>query len=250
MKVIQVAPVFFGADGVVGGGERYPLELAKALAKLTPTTFISFAKQPRRFREGVIWTCGSTALGATCAAGRPIPSASPGCRNCWAPTWCTRTSTAQPPRISASARAACSASASTRPMKAAAGITGAIACAWDPGSTRTWRFPQFAATTLPEVGREKHVIYGGVDTSRYVPAASTVPNRVLSVGRILPHKGFDVLLQAACPHWDVHIVGTVYHDDYFAHLRRLAEERDLSVTFHTGADDASPDRPLPERGGR
>ena len=45
MKVIQISPAFFGADGVVGGGERYPLELAKALAKLTPTTLISFAKR-------------------------------------------------------------------------------------------------------------------------------------------------------------------------------------------------------------
>ena len=51
MKIVQVAPVFFGADGV-GGGERYPLELAKALAALTPTTLISFARQPRRFRDG------------------------------------------------------------------------------------------------------------------------------------------------------------------------------------------------------
>ena len=52
MKVVQVSPAFFGADGVVGGGERYPLELAKALAALTPTTLISFARQPRRFRDG------------------------------------------------------------------------------------------------------------------------------------------------------------------------------------------------------
>ena len=60
------------------------------------------------------------------------------------------------------------------------------------------------------------------------------------MGRILPHKGFDVLLRAARPHWDVHIVGTVYHQEPTStHLQRLADERDLNVTFHTGADDAT-----------
>ncbi len=33
MRVIQVAPSVFGPDGLYGGGERYPLELARALAE-------------------------------------------------------------------------------------------------------------------------------------------------------------------------------------------------------------------------
>ena len=32
MKVLHVSPLLFGPDGVVGGGERYPLELARAMA--------------------------------------------------------------------------------------------------------------------------------------------------------------------------------------------------------------------------
>ena len=33
VRVIHVAPTSFGADGLFGGGERYPLELARALAR-------------------------------------------------------------------------------------------------------------------------------------------------------------------------------------------------------------------------
>src|SRR4029453_2851695 len=32
MRVLHVAPTAFGAAGLFGGGERYPLELARALA--------------------------------------------------------------------------------------------------------------------------------------------------------------------------------------------------------------------------
>jgi hypothetical protein len=32
MRVLHVAPTAFGHDGLFGGGERYPLELARALA--------------------------------------------------------------------------------------------------------------------------------------------------------------------------------------------------------------------------
>ena len=33
MRVVHVAPTLFGAAGLFGGGERYPLELARALAR-------------------------------------------------------------------------------------------------------------------------------------------------------------------------------------------------------------------------
>jgi ABC-type lipopolysaccharide export system ATPase subunit len=33
MRVIHVAPTPFGQQGLFGGGERYPLELARALVR-------------------------------------------------------------------------------------------------------------------------------------------------------------------------------------------------------------------------
>ena len=238
MKVIQVSPAFFGADGVVGGGERYPLELAKALATLTPTTLISFARQPRRFRDGDL----------DVRLYRPWRYVRGKQTNPFSLAWLPAVLGAGVVHVHQYRTAAANLG-----IGAGCLLRKRVYVTDEGGGGHHWgnrlrlgprvaahlAISQFAATTLPEVGKEKLVIYGGVDTSRYVPAESTVPNRVLSVGRILPHKGFDVLLRAARPHWDVHVVGTVYHQEYFAHLRRLADERDLNVTFHTGADDAT-----------
>ena len=51
-RVLHISPVMFGEDGYWGGGERYPLELARAHAELVPTRMLSFARQPRRERLG------------------------------------------------------------------------------------------------------------------------------------------------------------------------------------------------------
>ena len=51
MRVIHVAPTPFGHEGLLGGGERYPLELARALAAEVDCELISFGPRPRRHRE-------------------------------------------------------------------------------------------------------------------------------------------------------------------------------------------------------
>ena len=48
-----------------------------------------------------------------------------------------------------------------------------------------------------------HVIYGGVDTTRFSPgSASAPPIDCLFVGRLLPHKGVDVMLEAVPADFD------------------------------------------------
>src|SRR5262245_36712704 len=42
----------FGEGGYWGGGERYPLELARAQAELVPTRLLSFGQRPQRRRFG------------------------------------------------------------------------------------------------------------------------------------------------------------------------------------------------------
>src|SRR5215211_212693 len=51
MRVIHVAPTPFGLDGLLGGGERYPLELARALASEVDCELITFGARPYRARE-------------------------------------------------------------------------------------------------------------------------------------------------------------------------------------------------------
>jgi len=51
MRVIHVAPTPFGPDGLLGGGERYPLELARALAADVDCELITFGPHDQRYRE-------------------------------------------------------------------------------------------------------------------------------------------------------------------------------------------------------
>src|SRR4029453_15216281 len=51
MRVIHVAPPVFAPDGRYGGGERYPLELARALASEVDCELVTFGPRPGRWRE-------------------------------------------------------------------------------------------------------------------------------------------------------------------------------------------------------
>src|SRR5829696_646163 len=55
VKVVQVAPTVFGPSGLLGGGERYPLELARALARGVECELVTFGAQPGtwRWRDGL-----------------------------------------------------------------------------------------------------------------------------------------------------------------------------------------------------
>jgi len=59
---------------------------------------------------------------------------------------------------------------------------------------------------------------------------------VLFVGRILPHKGIDVLIEALDRETELTVVGRVYHEPYYALLRELALGK--QVEFVTSATDA------------
>lgn len=81
------------------------------------------------------------------------------------------------------------------------------------------------------------VVKGGVDADRFTPA-STVAERdhVLYVGRLLPHKGIDRLITALPPELPLTVCGRAYHEPYLAHLHALAAGK--QVEFVTDADDA------------
>ena len=80
-----------------------------------------------------------------------------------------------------------------------------------------------------------HVIYGGVDLDRFSPARQAKEDFALFVGRLLPHKGIDVLLQALPDGTRLKIVGGEADERYLSDLRELARSRD--VEFMGVVDD-------------
>lgn len=82
------------------------------------------------------------------------------------------------------------------------------------------------------------LISGGVDAERFHPANERPGNfRPLFVGRILPHKGVDVLI-AALPHdMQLDVVGRAYDDRYFNYLTRASTGKRVNFITDLADDD-------------
>jgi glycosyltransferase involved in cell wall biosynthesis len=85
------------------------------------------------------------------------------------------------------------------------------------------------------------LISGGVDAEKFHPADNRPGDfRAVFVGRILPHKGVDVLIDALPDDMQLDVIGHRYDDRYFADLELRAAGK--SVSFNTDlTDDALPE---------
>ena len=80
------------------------------------------------------------------------------------------------------------------------------------------------------------VIFGGVDTEKFSPAELNRQARVVYSGRLLPHKGIDVLIKAMPANVELDVIGRVFEPWYLTDLRRLAVGK--RINFHHDYDDA------------
>jgi glycosyltransferase involved in cell wall biosynthesis len=226
-----VAPSVFGPDGLYGGGERYPLELARALAAEVDCELVTFGRRPGDWREPG---------GLRIRVLRPLVR--------------LRGHPAQPvaPQLPAALTGAAVVhthhfrSLPTRTAALTARIVGARTAVTDHGLPgRAWgglvhrlfdRFltvSEFSAGLLGAPPARTRVIYGGADPKRFAPLPAGDRDGVLFVGRLTPHKGVDRLLRALPAGAALRIAGSGGHDrrpperDYPALLRRLAKGHDV-----------------------
>jgi glycosyltransferase involved in cell wall biosynthesis len=232
MRVIHVAPSVFGPGGLYGGGERYPLELARALADEVDCELVTFGPRPGRWRTGGLRVRVLRPL--TWLHGHPAQPVAP-----LLPAALTRAEVVHTHHFR---------SVPTRMSALTARIVGAGTAVTDhglPGRTlgglvyglfdRFLAVSRFSAGVLGAPAARTQVIYGGADTRRFAPAPGTDRDGILFVGRLTPHKGVDRLVRALPAGVALRIAGSSGHDprpperDYPALLRRLAQGRD--VTF-------------------
>lgn len=239
-RILHIVPSLFGAgDGIYGGAERYALELARHMAEHAPTTLVSFGEAER------VETVGNLRVRVI---GNP---------------WYVRGQRTNPVAFAllAELRRAevvhCHQQhvVSSSLAAAVARLTGRRVFASDLGgggwdvsayvSTDRWyhghlHISRYSRRASGHEGSARaHVIMGGVDAEKFSPAREGEEGErpALFVGRLMPHKGVDDLVESLPGGMGLELVGRPYHEEFVADLRRLAAGKD--VRFRHDCDDAA-----------
>lgn len=236
MHVVHVVPALFGHAGVFGGAERYVYELARSMANRTRTTLVSFGREDRAFRDdeldirvigGAHLVRGQAANPFSLRILRHLTTAS--VVHCHQRHVLTTSFCALLGRLF------------RRPVF----VTDLGGGGWDPSAYVDFDHWFRGHLHISEysrkiAGHERNpaakVIFGGVDTDKFAPA-TTVPREraVLFVGRLVPHKGVDVLVRAVDSETQTWLAGTEGSPRYLDDLRALASGK--RVEFLRGLDD-------------
>jgi glycosyltransferase involved in cell wall biosynthesis len=238
VRVIHVAPTAFGTEGLFGGGERYPLELARAIAQHVSCELVTFGPHPGTRQDGPLTIRVVRPLAYL--GGHPARAIAP------ALTRVIRSADivhAHHMRAPASLLAALTARA--RGMPTVVTDHGLQGSNWGGLVPRLFdRFllvSRHSASDLGAPAAKTRTIYGGADPARFRPDPAEKREGVLFVGRLTPHKGIDVLIRALPTDARLTVVGSEGHDsrsperEYPELLRSLAADR--RVEFLGAVDD-------------
>ena len=240
-RVLIIPASYFARDRTVGGGERYALEYARALAELTPTTLALFDPTPAR-----------ETLGRLTIETFPIRHFHQ--RRLFPLTRAGLRATANFDLIHAlvfptplTDLLICA--AKMRGQKIVLTDVGGGGACWStylrklhPALDLNRRahglalLSRHAARFFDDWSQPRTLLYGGVNLTEFPPATDSPAGYALFVGRLLPHKGVLELIQSVGPDTPLHIVGRPYDDAYAQQLQRAAAGKDVLFIFN--ANDA------------
>lgn len=236
-RVLHVVPALFGStDGIVGGAERYALELARFMATETPTTLVTFGERGRHETLGQL---------RIRVIGNP---------------WYVRNQRTNPVSLALVSELRQADVVHCHQQHVLASSLAAVVCkfsrrkifvsdlgggGWDVSgyvSTDNWydghlHISEYSRKVYgQDANPRSHVISGGVDTEKFSPNEKVACNgTVLFVGRLLPHKGVNDLVEAVTPDLPLELIGHAADARFLADLKTLA--KDKQVNFRHDCDD-------------
>lgn len=238
-SVVHVVPALFDEiRGIVGGGERYAFELARFMSKRVPTTLVSFGERSETWTDGDLTV---RLLGHS---------------------WHVRGQRSNPISVGlVSALAGASVVHAHQQHIVASSISAILARisrkrvfvsdlgggGWDISSyvsTDSWYHGHLhiSAYSRRIFGHDDnpraHVIYGGVDSEKFSPGSTDLRRRtVLFVGRLLAHKGIDVLIDAIDEGLSLEIIGRPSDEAFHQLLTERAAGKKVTFRYDVGDEE-------------
>ena len=240
-RVLIVPPSYFAPDRIVGGGERYALEYAQALAALTPTTMALFDLAPGCEQRESLTIHRFAIRHFKQRWGFPITAGSWRLLRHYDVVHVMVFPTPLTDLLMLSARW-------RRQTAVLTDVGGGGAC-WSTYLQKLHPraslnrlahglalLSQHAAGFFADWPQAQTILYGGVNLREFTAPGGPSGDYALFVGRLLPHKGILPLIEALTSRTPLRVVGRPYHDAYFRQLQEAAHGK--NVTFITDADDA------------